>query len=104
ASPPRGSPVLPPAARRFENWETNVATKIGLGVAADYALSVGLEAIRDRVRALAGDLAGRLPAPPGVTAHARGEELGAIVTFAVEGRPTADVVASLRAAGVNTSL
>jgi cysteine desulfurase/selenocysteine lyase len=73
-------------------------------VAADYALGVGLEAIRDRVRALAGDLRARLAERPGVTVHDRGEELGAIVTFTVDGRETADVVAGLRAAGVNTSV
>ena len=39
-----------------------------------------------------------------MTVHDRGEELGAIVTFTVDGRPTAEVVAALRAAGVNTSL
>ena len=101
---PDGSYTIRPDARRFENWETNVATKIALGVAADYALDIGLAAIRDRVRALAGDLRERLQALPGVSVHDRGEELGAIVTFAVEGRPTAEVVAALRAAGVNTSL
>jgi cysteine desulfurase / selenocysteine lyase len=101
---PDGSYRIRPDARRFENWECNVATKIGLGVAADYALDVGLEAIRNRVRALADELRMRLSALAGVTVHDLGEERSAIVTFAVDGHPTAKVVAALRDRGVNTSL
>jgi selenocysteine lyase/cysteine desulfurase len=101
---PDGSYRIRPDARRFENWESNIATKIGLGVAADYALGIGLDAIRDRVRALAGDLRERLTAIDGVTVHDLGAERSAIVTFAVDGHPTADVVAALSERGVNTSL
>ena len=80
-------------------------TKIGLGAAADYALDVGLDAIRERVRALAGDAAraarrDRRASPSTTSARER----SAIVTFAVDGHPTAEVVAALRERGVNTSL
>jgi cysteine desulfurase / selenocysteine lyase len=101
---PDGSYAIRPDARRFENWEGNVAAKIGLGVAVDYALDVGLEAIRDRVRALAGELRERLAALPRVTVHDLGEELGATVTFAVEGWAAEEVGSALRERGVNTSL
>ena len=63
-----GSYRIRPDARRFENWETNYATKIGLGVAVDYALEWGLEAIRSRDYALAADLRKQLDATPGVRA------------------------------------
>jgi cysteine desulfurase / selenocysteine lyase len=75
-----------PDARRFENWETNYAGKIGLGVAIDYALELGLEAIWERVRGLAAELRSQLRQIKGVTVTDLGKEQCGIVTFNVSGR------------------
>jgi cysteine desulfurase / selenocysteine lyase len=99
-----GSYRIRPDARRFENWECNYAAKIGLGVAVDYALGWGLDAIRDRVVALAAALRERLADTPGVTVHDVGREQGGIVTFSLAGTPSADIAAALRAERVNVSV
>jgi cysteine desulfurase / selenocysteine lyase len=91
-------------ARRFETWEGNVAARIGLGVAVDYALGWGLDAIAERVGALAARLRERLRTLPGVRVHDRGQRLSGIVTFTVDGVRAADVVQRLRTAAVNTSV
>ena len=54
-------------ARRFETWENNYAARLGLGVAVDYALALGLEAIEARCRALASQLRDGLRQIPGAT-------------------------------------
>lgn len=96
--------TVAPGARRFETWEGNVAGKIALGVAVDYALGWGLDAIEQRVGLLARRLRDRLAEHDGVTVHDHGERLSAIVTFSVGGVAAIDVAARLRAAGVNTSV
>jgi cysteine desulfurase / selenocysteine lyase len=101
---PDGSYSIRADARRFENWETNYATKIGLGVAVDYALEWGLEPIRSRVYALAADLRAQLDSTPGVQTHDLGQERCAIVTFSVAGRAAAEVVETLVGEGINVSL
>jgi selenocysteine lyase/cysteine desulfurase len=99
-----GSYAVRPDARRFENWETYVAGKVGLGVAADYAQRVGVEAIWERVRVLAARLRAGLDGLDGVTVADRGEVLGAIVTFSVRGHAATDVRAALAMKRINVSV
>ncbi|MCI0490743.1 MAG: aminotransferase class V-fold PLP-dependent enzyme [Blastocatellia bacterium] len=90
-------------AKRFENWEFAWALVHGTGEAARYAMQVGLEAIRNRVRTLADRLRDSLRALNGVQVLDRGEELCAIVTAWVEGWEPGAIVAALRERGINTS-
>lgn len=91
-------------ARRFENWETSYAGKIGLGAAAEYALSWGVDAIGTRVTMLAESLRERLRDIDGVTVHDQGLRRCGIVTFTVDGVPAQEVQQHLAGKGVNTSV
>ena len=101
---PDGSYTIRNDARRFENWETYFAGKIGLGVAADYALALGIDAIWERVQALGATLRARLAELPGVTVRDHGRVLGAIVTFTVDGCSAAEVQPALARRNVNVSI
>ena len=94
---------LRPDARRFENWEFNYAAVIGLGVAVDYALGWGLEAIEDRVVKLAHHLRLRLDEELGLPVYDLGRRRCGIVTTALPGTEAAEVRRRLNAQGINTS-
>ena len=98
-----GEYAVRPDAHRFENWESNVAGKVGMGVAVDYALALGLDAIWARVRDQAALLRERLAAVPGLTVHDLGAVKGGIVTFAVDGIEPPRVQAALREQAINVS-
>jgi selenocysteine lyase/cysteine desulfurase len=91
-------------ARRFENWETSYATKLGLAAAVDYALGWGLEEIAERDQALARVLREELSAIAGVEVTDCGEAKCAIVTFTVAGEPASEVAKRLGAEGINVSV
>lgn len=68
-------------ARRFENWECNVAAKLGLGAAVDYALAQGVESMWERIGHLAGTLRQQLSDIPGVVLQDPLKAPCGIVTF-----------------------
>ncbi len=93
-----------PDARRFENWETNYAGKIGLGVAIDYALSWGIDVTWRRIQALAYRLRAQLSTLPGVIVHDRGATQCGIVTFTVDGREPEEMRRALARQHINVSV
>lgn len=87
-------------ARRFETWENAYANRAGLGVAVDYALAIGMDAIAARCRLLSGRLREGLRSLPGVTIRDLGRNPSAIVSFTLAGREAGEVVATADRAGI----
>ncbi|HKS48882.1 MAG TPA: aminotransferase class V-fold PLP-dependent enzyme [Amycolatopsis sp.] len=92
------------SARRFEVWERNIAATLGLGVAVDYALAIGLPAIEERLTGLAARLRGLLSGIDGVSLHDQGKRQCGIVTFSVAGVPADKIKTRLSNAKINTSI
>jgi cysteine desulfurase / selenocysteine lyase len=99
-----GSYAIRPDARRFENWETYYAGKVGLGVAVDYALEIGVDAGWQRIQELASRLRSGLKEVGKVTLVDRGQLLGATVTFDVAGTGADDVQRLLARERINVSV
>ena len=95
---------LRPDARRFENWESNLAAVAGLRAAVAYARSWGLDAIAERVGTVAESLRGRLGEIPGVLVRDLGRHRSGIVTFTVDSVAADDVQSLLRGQGINVSV
>jgi selenocysteine lyase/cysteine desulfurase len=95
---------LRPTVRRFESWETNYATKIGLGVAVDYALQWGMDSIWRRIKTLAYALRTQLSPLPGVIVRDRGITQCGIITFTVEDKQPEEIAHALRNLHMNVSV
>ncbi|MFF5207967.1 aminotransferase class V-fold PLP-dependent enzyme [Streptosporangium sp. NPDC000396] len=91
-------------ARMFETWERDVAAALGLGAAVDYALSLGIDTIEERVCSLARRLREDLRQVPGVRVCDQGLRQCGIVTFTVAGMPSAEVHHRLTEMDINTSV
>jgi cysteine desulfurase / selenocysteine lyase len=95
---------LRPDARRFENWESYVAGRVGLRAAVRYALDLGLEPIRARVTMLADRLRADLAELPGIKVQDLGRVRSGIVTFTKDGEQPRDIQSRLRAANIGVSV
>jgi selenocysteine lyase/cysteine desulfurase len=95
---------IQPDARRFENWESHVAGQVGLGVAVDYALDIGLTSIFDRVRHVARTLREGLRTVFGVTVHDVGRTRCGITTFSAEQKSATEIQMALRERDINVSV
>ncbi len=91
-------------ADRLSEFEVPVAAHIGLGVAIDHALALGVGVIAERVNDLAERLRAALDAVDGVEVHDGGDRRSGIVTFTVAGAAPRSVAAAAAAAGINVSV
>ncbi len=95
---------LADGARRFENWESFVAGRVGLMAAVRYARQIGLGAIEERVTMLAETLRQSLGVVKGVTVHDLGQKKCGIVTFQKAGVEPSQMAEILRANQINVSV
>ncbi|MZR32137.1 aminotransferase class V-fold PLP-dependent enzyme [Sneathiella sp. DP05] len=93
-----------PDARRFENWEFNVSGFIGLGVAVDYLLDLGIEETSARLCALAATARKKLSQLPEITVRDIGTRKGGIVTFDHVTKSADEIKAHLAEHKINVSV
>ncbi|MEM9845816.1 MAG: aminotransferase class V-fold PLP-dependent enzyme [Pseudomonadota bacterium] len=91
-------------AKRFENWESFVAGRVGLMEAVRYARRIGVSNIEDRVAQLGADLREALLSIDGVAVHDLGERKCGIVTFTKAGIDPNAMADRLRARRMNVSV
>lgn len=92
-----------PGAQRFEMGEFGFGAKVGLGVATNYMLDIGIGVIADRVKTLADLLRFDLSAIPGVQVRDKGTHKAGIVTFTIDGTPSMQAQQDLASKGFNVS-
>jgi len=93
-----------PNAKRFENWESFYAGRIGLAEAVRYANQLGIDRIQMRVTALAQSLREQLSALAGVSVHDLGVQQCGIVTLTKHGVSSASTAHQLRQLDINVSV
>lgn len=95
---------LRPDARRFETWEQNIAAKIGLAVAIDYALELGIDSTWHRIQYLAQLLRQSLTEISSLTLQDLGQNKCGIVTFTCKDVEPSAIQQQLKKKNINVSI
>ena len=90
-------------ARKFESWEGSRANTMGLKVACEYILEIGIENIWKRVQHLGDYLRTELSVLEGVQIHDIGTVKSGIVSFTVDGKSANEVKEYLFEKKINVS-
>ncbi len=93
-----------PGTTRFVEFEIPVAAHLGLGVAIEHAVALGIDVIAERVGDLAERLRRLLRTTDGVSEHDGAGRQAGIVSFTVEDVEPLAVKRAAAAAGVNVSV
>jgi len=88
-------------ARRFEWFESSVASRLGLGAAVEYAMRVGMENIWQRIVMLADELRQSLAEIEGVQVRDTGRLKSGIVTFTDDRIETSRLISYMRRNDIN---
>lgn len=91
-------------AKRFENWESYVAGRVGLMEAVRYARDIGLADIEACVTELGQNLRDALLDIQGVSVHDLGQKKCGIVTFTKDNIDPKTIADALRADRINVSV
>ncbi|WP_407121577.1 aminotransferase class V-fold PLP-dependent enzyme [Bradyrhizobium sp. STM 3561] len=83
---------------------SELRARLGLRIAADYALSIGIDSIEQRCRHLANELRAALATVPGVLLYDLGERPASIVSFTVRGTVAREVKCNLAGQNINVSV
>jgi cysteine desulfurase/selenocysteine lyase len=92
--------TMRPDARRFEAFESSLALALGLEVAAEYAVQIGLDRIQARVQQLAASLRERLAAIDGIKVTDTGTIRSGLVIFIHDRIPSADLASQVAARNI----
>lgn len=96
--------VMRKDARRFEVWEQNIATKIGLKVAIDYALLLGLPEIWQRIQLLATQMRQQLTEITSIKLQDSGQQQCGIITFTSTKKTVEEIQQHLKKNRINVSI